>query len=227
LEALESEPSLGAVGALNVNADGSRQPSWGFFPTLWSLVVVELSLHHLLPIRFPMGRDFTPGQRSLIPHHQTRDVDWVAASALLVRRRAVTGPLFLEGQYLYFEECELCHRLHAGGWRIRFQSDAEVLHLMQASVGQDRSRSARLWLRGAILFLDTTGKASRWSALVLAAGAVVRAAVLLSVSAVSPQQARRRRRFNEARAYWSGARELVAVATGRVGAGDLVTRTVT
>ncbi|MFP5287560.1 MAG: glycosyltransferase family 2 protein, partial [Thermoanaerobaculia bacterium] len=67
------------------------------------------------------------------------EVPWVKGAALGVRREAfeaVGG--FDETYFLYAEEMDLCWRMGAAGWEIRFTPEAEVVHEEGASTGRLR-----------------------------------------------------------------------------------------
>jgi N-acetylglucosaminyl-diphospho-decaprenol L-rhamnosyltransferase len=62
------------------------------------------------------------------------DVDWVSGACMLLRRQAfdqVGG--FDPGYFMYFEEMDLCLRLHRAGWRVVFDPLAEVKHVVGGS----------------------------------------------------------------------------------------------
>jgi GT2 family glycosyltransferase len=57
------------------------------------------------------------------------DVDWLTGAMILFRREALEGAGgFDEGFFMYSEELDLCRRLHAAGWRIRYEPSARARH---------------------------------------------------------------------------------------------------
>src|SRR5829696_7670359 len=61
-------------------------------------------------------------------------VDWVSGACMLIRRQAfeeVGG--FDPAYFMYFEEMDLCLRLHRAGWRVVFDPLAEVKHVVGGS----------------------------------------------------------------------------------------------
>jgi len=61
-------------------------------------------------------------------------VDWVSGAFLAVRRSAweeVGG--FDERFFMFMEDVDLCWRLHASGWDVRYEPAARVMHLEGAS----------------------------------------------------------------------------------------------
>lgn len=66
-----------------------------------------------------------------------RDVAYCSAAALLVRREAVGARLFDPAfAPAYCEDADLCLRLMAGGWRIRYVAGAVVVHALSVSTGK-------------------------------------------------------------------------------------------
>ncbi len=176
LEELELDPCIGAAGPLLVGTDGRIQYEGGRRdPTLagefGNITHLNMRLPHSALGRYLMN-DWD--------HRSTRDVDVVSGACLLVRRAALGGRLFSEGFFMYAEDVELCQRLRAAGWRIRYVSAAEVVHH-----GGATSRRARTRMRvaGVVsmaqLFRRTHGSlyAAAYTAMVPVAwplGAVVR-----------------------------------------------------
>jgi GT2 family glycosyltransferase len=114
------DSSVGAVGPRLVGPDGDEQLSArGSFPTPASVL-----------------RDYLrPGRSDLHPA-TLAPVAWVAGAALFVRAetyRAVGG--LDEGYFMFFEETELCRRLHARGAAILFDPSVSVRHLGGTAVG--------------------------------------------------------------------------------------------
>lgn len=55
---------------------------------------------------------------------------WISFAAVLIRNEVLTtaGPLD-EDFFLYFEDCEYCHRAHKAGWDIMYIPAARIIHL--------------------------------------------------------------------------------------------------
>jgi GT2 family glycosyltransferase len=67
-------------------------------------------------------------------HDEPRDVDWAVGAALLIRRSALEEVGGLDERYfMYAEDLEWCWRARRAGWTIRFDPDAVVRHLGNAS----------------------------------------------------------------------------------------------
>ena len=67
-------------------------------------------------------------------HDRARAVDWAVGAALLMRRRAVDDiGGFDERYFMYAEDLEWCWRAAKRGWSIRFEPDAIVRHVGNAS----------------------------------------------------------------------------------------------
>lgn len=76
-------------------------------------------------------------------------VDWVSASAILVRRAAfgaVEG--FDEGFFLYAEEIDLCARLGTAGYRTHWVPGCPSIHRSGSSTGQLPGQGKEEWARG-------------------------------------------------------------------------------
>jgi GT2 family glycosyltransferase len=142
LELLESRPEAGVVGCMLRNADGSRQISTRFFPTLTLYLYDFLGLSY----RFPKSRVFGRYSMTYWDGDDTRRVDWVSGAALMVRREALeaTGgidPYF----FLTYDEVDWCHRVKDADFEVWYTPDGEVVHLDRQSEPQSNPRpEARL-----------------------------------------------------------------------------------
>ena len=59
----------------------------------------------------------------------TRDVNWLLGSFLFMRKTAINEVgAFDDRFFLYFEDTDLCRRFHAGGWRVVYYPEAEIIH---------------------------------------------------------------------------------------------------
>jgi GT2 family glycosyltransferase len=104
-------------------------------------------------------------------HASAGDVDWLSGAAMLLNRAALDRVgLFDERYFFEIEDVDLCRRMHAAGYRVRYFPDAEVTHHIGASSRTARTRvilarHAGMWryyrtyLRGGPLLDALTGAA--------------------------------------------------------------------
>lgn len=113
LRSLQKEGAA-VAGPLVRNPVGAIEDSARRFPTPASLIrkfFGEKSSGH-----YPVDRG-------------TLDVDWVAGMFMLFRAEAfrrIKG--FDEKYFLYYEDVDLCRRLHAAGGRVLYEPRSEVIH---------------------------------------------------------------------------------------------------
>ncbi len=125
-DTMRAQPDIGACGPRVLNTDGSLQPSCRRFPTLGAMICDELGLGRL----FARSRRLAKYRMHGWEHDETREVDQLMGSCLLLRRQALEHIGLLDERFfLYFEEVDLCRRLHQTGWRVVFVANATVTHL--------------------------------------------------------------------------------------------------
>jgi GT2 family glycosyltransferase len=61
-------------------------------------------------------------------HQSLKAVDWGLGAAMMIRRAAAGQMLFDERYFLYFEDVDLCFRIHASGWKVLYNPDAGMVH---------------------------------------------------------------------------------------------------
>lgn len=134
--ALDADPRIGVLGCRLLNRDGTLQ-RWtaGQFPTLANAASHYLFLDRLLP-RFLRPR----------PLYLDRDiaepapVGWVSGACMAIRREALGGrPLFDPRFFMYAEDMELCHRVHAAGWKVIYDPRMSIVHYQGASLQQQQA----------------------------------------------------------------------------------------
>ncbi len=110
------EPSAGVVGFELRHSDGTRQHSFGPFPTLLG----------------SLGRLLLPRSRrkyhAIAPSSRCR-VPWLTGCCLLVRRdcyEQLGG--FDEDFFLYYEDVDLCRRAAERGWSVWYEPALTVTH---------------------------------------------------------------------------------------------------
>jgi GT2 family glycosyltransferase len=94
------------------------------------------------------------GGRDAGPHASV--VDWLSGACMLARRDAlaeVGG--FDERYFLYWEDADLCRRLRARGYDVRYVPQAEAVHRVGQSSRTAPESSIRAFHAGAYLYYTT------------------------------------------------------------------------
>lgn len=136
--ALEEHADVAAVAPKVTSPDGSLQRTARTFPTALTGLFGRTSLLTKLWPQNPLSRHNLPTADSDEPIV----VDWVAGACTLVRAkmfRDVGG--FDEGFFLYWEDADLCRRLHERQMRVMYVPAAEVVHVVARSSERARVRS--------------------------------------------------------------------------------------
>ena len=156
-----------AVAAPRIEDDaGVLQHSQRRTPGPARTLAMALYLHRLWPGADELVRDAGAYARA-------GDPDWVSGAALLVRRSAfdrVGG--FDEGFFLYREDADLCRRLRAAGFGVRYVPEALVRHAGGQSAPRARLRGvhAASRVRYAALHERRAGAALERAAVALGEG---------------------------------------------------------
>src|SRR5439155_8778481 len=110
---LDAHPDAAAVTARLVGADGATRAYIYDFPRVWTLLLKETALSRL----FPAARD-----RLVSAYYMGECVPETVApvpqppgACLMLRRAFLDGVLFDERFPLYFNDVDLCRRLHRRG----------------------------------------------------------------------------------------------------------------
>jgi N-acetylglucosaminyl-diphospho-decaprenol L-rhamnosyltransferase len=115
IEALEADPTAAVAGAQLLDSEGREVPCAWRFPGVGTALAGALFLHRWLTVQ-------SKGS-------ETRRVDWVQSSAMLVRREAAAGVGYLDSDFfVYYDECDLCKRLADAGWRTLYVPGARAVH---------------------------------------------------------------------------------------------------
>jgi hypothetical protein len=133
---LDARPSVGIVGPLTRNPDGSVQVSFG--PDLTPLA--EWRQGRLVRgVRERRPEALREAAARVATEHSP---DWVSGSCFLARRKALEAVGgFDEGFFLFEEDADLCLRLRRAGWGVLFTPAAEVRHALGRSMAQAPERT--------------------------------------------------------------------------------------
>jgi GT2 family glycosyltransferase len=148
LEAMQSHPDAGIVLPQLRNPDDSVQYSCRRFYT-WNALWMRRGPWRRRLASHPAVR------RHLMQdwdHASLTEVDWGLGAAMLVRRRAVPGAqLFDERFFLYFEDVDLCWRLHRAGWKVVYNPAAVMTHQHRRDSAQAGASPAKVYHLGSLI----------------------------------------------------------------------------
>lgn len=157
---LQRQEDVGVLGCRLVNPDGSLQLSCREFYT-WRSALLR---------RTPAGRLF-PRHPELMrhllldfDHSSPREVDWVLGTCLMCRRRALDDVGGMDDRFfLYFEDVDLCYRMHRRGWKVLYYPGATMIHHHVRHSAKGWSRPAAWFhLRSLIRFHQKHGWSLLW-----------------------------------------------------------------
>jgi GT2 family glycosyltransferase len=127
VEFLSSRPDTAAAGPRILNSDGTLQGSARRFPNLTTAIAGRSSW---LTRVFP-GNQLSRWNLPAFDAGDTpTDVDWVSGACMVIRRdlfERIGG--MDERFFLYWEDADLCRRLHEAGGRITYFPGATVVHV--------------------------------------------------------------------------------------------------
>jgi GT2 family glycosyltransferase len=134
VDAMDADPTLGVTGPRLRYPNGAVQPSRRRFPTVATLFLESTQLQRFWPHNAVLRRYYVQDRSDDVP----QDVDWLVGACLCLRAEALRQVgLFDERFFMYSEEIDLCRRLHAAGWRVRYVPRAEVAHIEGGSSRAD------------------------------------------------------------------------------------------
>jgi GT2 family glycosyltransferase len=130
LSAGEANPSAAAIAPRLERPDGSLEHSTFPFPSLGVASLNAVGGYTRLWPRLAKRLALVGAW----DHDEPRDVDWAIGAALLMRRVALDAlGGFDESFFMYVEDLEWCWRARQAGWTIRFEPEAVVRHVGNAS----------------------------------------------------------------------------------------------
>lgn len=135
---LDTHPAAVAVGPKLVFADGMFQLSCGPLPTFWIEAYDKL--------RYGIDRRLRRFSSHLhtIQARAPRPVGWVTGACMMVRANAFhAAGGFDEDIFMYFEDKDLCKRLHEAGGEIWYNPLTKVVHLLAGSASATTSEATR------------------------------------------------------------------------------------
>jgi N-acetylglucosaminyl-diphospho-decaprenol L-rhamnosyltransferase len=153
---LDADPRCALVGPRVLDPDGSIQGSVRGDPDMLTGLFGRTGpLRRLMPWLPVSTRNVVPDEATRIDARSIV-VDWVSGACMLVRRdsfESVGG--FDERYFLYWEDADLCRRLRARGYHIRYVPGADVVHRVGQSSRTARADSIRAFHASAYRYYAT------------------------------------------------------------------------
>jgi GT2 family glycosyltransferase len=147
---LEARRQCAIVGPRVLDPDGSEQGSARGDPDMLTGFFGRTGpLRNLLP-------SSAVSRRNVVSGGESATVDWVSGACMLVRRQAFDAVGGFDARYfLYWEDADLCRRLRARGYEIRYAPAASAVHRVGHSSKTARAASIRAFHDSAYLYYAT------------------------------------------------------------------------
>lgn len=130
LKHIEENSDAGMGGGLLQGTQGEWQPSARLFPSLLNDALTLSGLAN----RYAKSRFFGRFDRSWADPKQAVAIDWVVGAFAIIRRDLIDNiGLFDPRFFLYYEEVDLCRRIHEAGFKVYYWPDLVITHIGGAS----------------------------------------------------------------------------------------------
>jgi len=160
---LEKNTEYAVAGPRQMNDDGVVCKSCGRFPGFKTSLMEVVSLSKIWPQFFtpvPIMREWN--------HQQSRAVDHIMGSYMLIRRSAIDKVGFMDDDYfVYYEDIDLSRRLYNAGYKSYFMFESSIYHKGGAS--GDAATGLRLYYSLSARNIYWQKHLSRWQVIILTA----------------------------------------------------------
>jgi hypothetical protein len=150
MAALDADPRCAIAAPRILNPDGSAQGNARGDPNMLTGLFGRTSR-----LRRSLS-ELEVARRNVVSAEASGNVDWVSGACMLVRREslaAVGG--FDERYFMYWEDADLCRRLRARGYTIRYVPESTAIHQVGQSSRTARTSSIRAFHSSAYLYYAT------------------------------------------------------------------------
>jgi len=174
LRATARWPRAAALGPAIVTGDGDLYPSARRIPSI-GLGIAHAVLGPLWPTN-----PWTRAYRAEIGAVDERRTGWISGACMLLRRDVIAqAGGFDPGYFMYFEDVDLCARLHDAGHDVVYDPDAVVTHHQGHAASREPGRMVAEHHRSAYRFIAHRYPGARWVVLrlLIRLGLAVRLAV--------------------------------------------------
>lgn len=134
MAAFESDEKIAGAAPRVLNGDGSLQRSIARFPSIASQLLIFFKLNHLFP-HLPVLRHYRWDDFSYDDH--IHNAEQPMGAGLGVRRSTLSEcGNFDERFFIWYEEVDLCKRIHDKGYRIVYNGASTIVHQSGRSFAQ-------------------------------------------------------------------------------------------
>jgi N-acetylglucosaminyl-diphospho-decaprenol L-rhamnosyltransferase len=124
-DVLDAEPDVGIVGPRVIGANGALFPSMRRYQRVGSVWATALFLHRVFKRAAWANEIIKPAD----VYAHAAYPEWLSGACLLARRSVVESVCgFDEGFFLYNEDMDLCARVRAAGYGVRYEPTAIAHH---------------------------------------------------------------------------------------------------
>jgi len=153
---LDAHAQCAIAGPRILNPDGSVQGSARGDPDmLTGLFGRTAMLRRAVPF-LPIARRNVVTEEAIRSGQESVGVDWLSGACMLARREALAAVNgFDERFFLYWEDADLCRRLRARGYHVRYVPAATAIHRVGQSSRTARAFAIRAFHESAYLYYAT------------------------------------------------------------------------
>ncbi|MFO0707244.1 MAG: glycosyltransferase family 2 protein [Nitrospira sp.] len=147
VDCMDAQPDVGALSCLQRDEQGRAVQSCFPFPSIRDHIVHA----EVLP-RVIRG---LAGAAPVMDATQSQDVDWANGACLMLRKEVFERVGGMDERFfMYFEDVDLCRRIHQFGYRVRHVADVEIVHLLGKSSERTRGQLNVQWELSRIRYVE-------------------------------------------------------------------------
>lgn len=123
---MEQNPDVGAAGGQLTDVDGNFVSSVGIFAGTKRLLFSLFGLRYIFPRYYKKKFALVKA----VNYEKITEVDSISGANLFLRKNLIDKiGAFDEQFFMYFEETDLCYRIHKAGYKVMFLPESKIIHL--------------------------------------------------------------------------------------------------
>ncbi len=151
---LRSDPEVGILGPMLVYPDGDLQNSCRSFYDIRTIILRRTFLGKIFPDSPLLKKHLMQDSG----HDAIQDVDWMLGACLIMPAAVLNKIGGWDERYrLYFEDVDMCYRIHQAGYRVVYFPPAVVVHHHRRDSANGFSRKTLWHIESAVRFFNKFG----------------------------------------------------------------------